>query len=55
MLQRALQVTPPHLAPELLGARKPLHAHPLFRALVGYSLLILRRLGEFATAGGPMS
>jgi hypothetical protein len=55
MLQRALQVTLPHLAPEMLGARKPLDARALFLALADHCLLILRRLGEFAAAGGPMS
>ena len=55
MLQPALQVTPPRLAPEILIARKPLSARALFRALVDHALLILRRLGEFFAAGGPMS
>ena len=55
MLQRALQVTLPHLAPETFGARKPLNARALFCALAERFLLILRRLGEFAAAGGPMS
>jgi hypothetical protein len=55
MLQPALQVTPPRLAPKILIARKPLGARALFRALVDHALLILRRLGEFFAAGGPMS
>ena len=55
MLQPALQVTPPRLAPEILIARKPLSARALFRALVDHTLLILRRLGEFFAAGGTMS
>jgi hypothetical protein len=55
MLQRALQVTPPHLAPEMLGARKPLDPRALLRSWADHCLLILRRLAEFAAAGGPMS
>jgi hypothetical protein len=55
MLQRALQVTPPHLAPEMLGARRPLDARALFRSWADHCLLTLRRLVEFAAAGGPMS
>jgi hypothetical protein len=52
MLQRALQAT---LAPEMLSARKPLEARALFRSWTDHCLLILRWLGEFAAAGGPMS
>jgi len=55
MLQRALEVTHAHLAPEITGARERLNARRLFRALVERLLLILRRLGEFFAAGGPMS
>jgi len=55
MLQRALEVTHAHLAPEITGARERLNARKLFRALVERLLLILRRLGEFFAAGGPMS
>jgi hypothetical protein len=49
MLQRALQATPPHLAPEILGVRA------LFRNWADHGLLILRRLSEFFVTGGPMS
>jgi hypothetical protein len=55
MLQRALQVTLPHLAPEILGVRKAHQARALFSALADHCLLILRRLGEFFATGGPMS
>lgn len=56
MLQRALPVTHPPIAPrETLGAREPFHARTLFRAFAVRSLLILRRLGEFFAAGGPLS
>jgi hypothetical protein len=55
MLQRALQVTTPHIAPEILSARKALDARAFFRALAHHGLLILRRLGEFFVIGGPMS
>ena len=55
MLQRALQVAPPHLAPEILGDRKLLDARALCRALANRGLLLLRRLGEFFVTGGPMS
>jgi hypothetical protein len=55
MLQRALQVAPPHLAPAAFGIRKPRDIHALLYAWVDRALLLLRRLGEFAAAGGPMS
>jgi hypothetical protein len=55
MLQRALEVTHAHLAPEITGAREPLSARRVFRALAERLLLILRRLGEFFAAGGPLS
>jgi len=54
MYQRALPV--PHLASqELLAVHKPLNARRLLCALVDHSLLLLRRLGEFLAAGGPLS
>jgi hypothetical protein len=55
MLQRALQVTPPHLAPKMFCARRPLDARALFRSWADRCLLTLRQLVEFAAAGGPMS
>ena len=55
MLQRALQVTLPHLAPEILGSRKAHQARALFHGWADHVLLVLQRLGEFFTAGGPMS
>ena len=55
MLQRALEVTHAHLAPEIAGVREPLSARRMFRALAERLLLILRRLGEFFAAGGPLS
>ena len=56
MYQRALPVPHPPIAPgEGLGARQPLKARTLFRAFVHQSLRLLRRLGEFFAAGGPLS
>ena len=56
MYQRALEVTPRHIAlGERLGAREPLKTRTLLRAFVDRSLLLLRRLGEFFAAGGPLS
>ncbi len=56
MLQRALPVRRPHIAAgERLKARAPLKARALFRALVDRSLRLLRWLGEFFAAGGPLS
>jgi hypothetical protein len=55
MLQHALEVTHAHLAPEITGVREKLNARRVFRALAARLLLILRRLGEFFAAGGPMS
>jgi len=56
MLQRALEVTAPPIALRArLGARAPLKARTLFRSLVDRSLQIVRRLGEFFAAGGPLS
>jgi len=55
MLLRVLEVTHAHLAPEIAGAREPLTARRRFRALAERFLLILRRLGEFFAAGGPLS
>lgn len=55
MLQRALQVTHPHLAPEITGIHERLNVRGRLRALVERFLLVLRRLGEFFAAGGPMS
>jgi hypothetical protein len=56
MYQRALPVTHPPIAPGArLGARKPLKARTLFRGFVEKSLRLLRSLGEFFAAGGPLS
>ena len=56
MLQRALPVRrPPIVLHEMLGARKPLNARTRFRAFVDRSLRLLRLLGEFFAAGGPLS
>jgi hypothetical protein len=55
MLQRALAV-PQHIAPDqALGPREQLNARTLFRAFVDHSLRLLRSLGEFLAAGGPLS
>ena len=56
MLQPALPVTHPRIAlRETPGAREPLKARTLFRSFVDRSVLLLRRLGEFFAAGGPLS
>ena len=38
-----------------LGARERLNARRRFRAFVVRATLLLRRLGEFIAAGGPLS
>ena len=56
MLQRALPVRHPHIAlGQTLGAHEPLNVRRLFRAFFDHSLRLLRLLGEFAAAGGPLS
>jgi hypothetical protein len=56
MLQRALPVTHPPIAlGEKLGVHAPSKARALVRALIDQSLRLLRLLGEFAAAGGPLS
>ena len=56
MYQRAFPVRHPHIAPgEMLGVREPLTARTLFGAFVDHCLRLLRLLGEFAAAGGPLS
>ena len=56
MLQRALPVThPPMPRRQTSGARRPLTARRLYRAFTVRALLMLRRLGEFFAAGGPLS
>ncbi len=56
MLQRALPVQHSHIAlGETLGAREPLKVRTVLRAFVDRSLRLLRLLGEFAAAGGPLS
>jgi hypothetical protein len=56
MYQRALPVRHPHIVlGQTLGAREPLKLRTLFRAFIDHSLRLLRLLGEFAAAGGPLS
>ena len=56
MYQRALPVRHSHIARgDRLGAREPLTARTLFRTFVDHSLRLLRSLGEFFAAGGPLS
>jgi len=56
MLQHALPVQHPPIAlGEKLGARKPSKARTLARAFVGHFLRLLRLLGQFTAAGGPLS
>jgi hypothetical protein len=56
MLQRALPVTHPPIAlRENPGARALLEPRTRFRAFADRALLILRRLGDFFAAGGPLS
>jgi hypothetical protein len=56
MLQRALPVRHPHIAlGQTLGAREPLKVRTLFRAFIDHSLRLLRLLGDFVAAGGPLS
>jgi hypothetical protein len=40
---------------QTLGAREPLNVRTLFRAFIDHSLRLLRLLGDFAAAGGPLS
>jgi hypothetical protein len=54
MYPRAL-LHPPIAPGEILGAHKPLKARALFRGFVDHSLRLLRWLGEFVAAGGPLS
>ena len=56
MYQRALPVRHPHIAlGQTLGAREPSIVRTLFRAFIDHSLRLLRLLGDFAAAGGPLS
>jgi hypothetical protein len=56
MLQRALPVThPPMPLGRTIPARKRLSARALYRGFAVRARLILRRLGEFFAAGGPLS
>jgi hypothetical protein len=66
MLQRALPVTHPPmplgrtlvgktLVDKTFGARRRLTARRRFHIFADRALLILRRLGEFFAAGGPLS
>jgi hypothetical protein len=53
MLQRALPVLHPPIA--LGEVHAPSKARALARAFIGHSLRLLRWLGQFAAAGGPLS
>jgi hypothetical protein len=56
MLQRAIPVRHPHIAlGQTHGAREPLKMRTLFRAFIDHSVRLLRLLGEYAAAGGPLS
>jgi hypothetical protein len=56
MYQRALPVRHPHIAlGQTLGAHGPLKVRKLFRAFIGRFLRLLRLLGDYAAAGGPLS
>jgi hypothetical protein len=56
MLPRALPVTHPPIAlGKTFGPRKPLNARRLFRGFAARARLLLRRLGDFFAAGGPLS
>jgi hypothetical protein len=56
MLQRALPLQHPHLAlGQELAAHAPSKARTLVGALAGHCLRILRLVGQFAAAGGPLS
>jgi hypothetical protein len=56
MLQRALPVRHPRIAlGQTLGAHEPLKVCKLFGAFIDHSLRLLRLLGEFFAAGGPLS
>jgi hypothetical protein len=56
MLQPALPVQHPHIAlGEKLGAHAPSKARTLVGFFIGHFLRLLRLLGQFAAAGGPLS
>jgi hypothetical protein len=56
MLQRALPRQHPRIAlGQEPGARGPSRARMLGRAFIGHVQRLLRLLGEFAAAGGPLS
>jgi hypothetical protein len=56
MLQRALPVMHPHIAlGEKLRVDAPSKARALVRAFTGHFLRLMRWLGEFVAAGGPLS
>jgi hypothetical protein len=56
MYQRALPVARPLVAPgERLSAREQPKARTLVRAFIDQCLRLLRLLGEFLAAGGPLS
>ena len=56
MLRPALPIEHPHIAlgPEL-EAREPSKARTLVGAFIGHLLRLLRLVGQFAAAGGPLS
>jgi hypothetical protein len=56
MLQRALPLQHPHIAlGQELAAHAPSKARTLVRAFTGHFLRLLRLLGQYAAAGGPLS
>jgi hypothetical protein len=56
MLQRALPLQRQHIAlGEKLGVHAPSKARALVRALTGRFLRLMRLLGDFVAAGGPLS
>jgi hypothetical protein len=56
MLQRAFPIEHPHIAlDQKLGADAPSNARRLVGAFSGHLLRLLRLLGRFAAAGGPLS
>jgi hypothetical protein len=56
MLPRALPLQHPPIAlGEKLGVHAPSKARALVRAFIDHSLRLLRLLGQFAAAGGPLS
>jgi hypothetical protein len=56
MLQRVLPVQHPHIAlGETLDAQEPSKLRMRARVFIDHVLRLLRVLGQFAAAGGPLS